>query len=331
MHPTVKNIKTYEYLLQNQIFPLPDDYIAVGVYHSKESSNYQDAEAYIRQKGLTSIKLLKIDNEFSPENIYKANSCTDTFKKLLENSSGAIFFGGPDIPPTCYGEQTSLLTIITDPYRHYLELSFLFHMLGGSQDTTYVPLLNSKPNYAILGICLGMQSINVATGGTMVQDIPAELYNITTVEDILKLKQNQQHHNYQYEYGTDGDVTPDYYHQISIVEGSPLKLCVSNDTIHPFVISSHHQCIEKLGRSIKVSAWSMDGKVVESITHVSYPNILGVQFHPERTYIYESAEKMKIYPLLPAEKSYLDMFSGDKGESFQRAIWQEFARKLATN
>ena len=328
MHPTVNNIKTFEYLISNKIFPLPEGYKAIGVYHSLEKYDYQNSNEYIKQQGLTNIVLIKIEGQLSPGNLFKKNTCSDIYAKLFNNSNGAIFFGGPDIPPSCYGEPTNLLTIITDPYRHYMELSFLFHMLGGSQDTTFTPLLRSKPNYAILGICLGMQSINVATGGTMVQDIPTELYHLSTVEDIFKLKQNQQHHNYQYEYGTDDDVTPDYYHQISIEKDSPLKACVSNDTIHPYVISSHHQCVEKLGRGIKASAFSMDGKIVESITHVSYPNILGVQFHPERNYIYKSEEKMKIYPLKQAEKSYLDMFSGDKGENFQRAIWGVFAEKF---
>jgi len=209
-----------------------------------------------------------------------------------------------------------------------MELSFLFHLLGGNQDSTFTPFLNSRPDYPILGICLGMQSINVATGGTMYQDIPTELYNLKSLEEIFKLKQNQQHRNYQTNFGTDDDVTPDSYHQIAIEKGSPLISYVSTDTIHPFVLSSHHQSLKKFGKGIKVSAWSMDGKIVESITHKSYPNLLGVQFHPEVNELYKPEEKVKALPLIPAEKSYLDMYSGNKGENFQRAIWREFAEKF---
>ena len=328
LHPTVNNIKTFEYLVSNKIFPLPNGYKAIGVYHSLEKFNYQNSDDYIQKEGLSNIMLVRIDVDLSPENLFKNNSCSAIYKKLFENSNGAIFFGGPDIPPTVYGEQTNILTIITDPYRHYMELSFLFHLLGGSQDTTFVPLLKSRHEYPILGICLGMQSINVATGGTLYQDIPTELYQIKTLEDILKLKQNQQHRNYQTNFGTDDDVTPDSYHQISIVRGSPLSAYVSNDTIHPFVLSSHHQCVKNLGRGIRVAAWSMDGKIVESITHSNFPNLLGVQFHPEVNALYKQDNKIKAIPLKPADKSYLDMYNGDKGENFQRAIWEVFAGKF---
>lgn len=328
MHPTVNNIKIFKYLVDNKIFPLPQSYKVLGVYHSLEEFNYTASDEYLKQEGITNIALIKIDATFTSENIFKNNSCTDTFKKLFEKSSGAIFFGGPDIPPSCYGEQTSLLTSITDPYRHYMELSFLYHMLGGSQDTTYIPLLKSKPNYPILGICLGMQSINVATGGTLYQDIPSELYNQKTIEEVMNTEQNQQHRNYQTNYSLDADVTYYFYHQIAIEKNSPLTSYVSSDTIHPYVWSSHHQCIKKLGLGIEIAAKSMDGKIVESITHSKYPNVLGVQFHPEKSELYKPNEKIKLTPLSPAKYSYLDLYSGDKGENFQRTIWKEFANKF---
>jgi putative glutamine amidotransferase len=328
MHPTVNNVKTFEFLVKNRIFPLPEGYKVIGVYHSLEKFDYTKTEAYIKNQGINNISLIKISTELSPENIFKKNGCSDIFSRLFSSSNGVIFFGGPDIPPACYGEPTNLLTVITDPYRHYMELSFLFNLMGGSQDTTFTPLLKSKPDYAILGICLGMQSINVATGGTMYQDIPTELYGLATLEKVLDLKQNQQHRNYQTDFGTDDEVTPDNYHQIAIENGSPLITYISNDTIHPYVLSSHHQSLKKLGRNIQVAAMSMDGKIVESITHKLFSNVLGVQFHPEVNDLYKPEEKIKSIPLRPAEKSYLDLYSGDKGENFQRAIWRKFADKF---
>ncbi|RPH32990.1 MAG: hypothetical protein EHM93_06660 [Bacteroidales bacterium] len=328
MHPTVSNIKTFKYLVENKIFPLPEDYKAIGVYHSLEEYNYMDTEDFIKQKGITNVVLVRIDAEFSANNIFKSNSCSDVFKTLFEKSNGAIFFGGPDIPPSCYEEQTSLLTTITDPYRHYMELSFLYHLLGGDQDSTYTPLLNIRPDYPILGICLGMQSINVATGGTLYQDIPSELYNQKTIEEVMNTQQNQQHRNYQTNYSLDAEVTYYFYHQIALENDSPLRTYVSSDTIHPYVWSSHHQCLKQLGQGIKVAARSMDGKIVESINHLKFPNVLGVQFHPEKKELYEPNDKIRISPLKPAEFSYIDLYSGDKGESFQRAIWREFASKF---
>lgn len=328
MHPTVNNLRTFRYLVNSKVLPLPNNYKVIGVYHEKEIFDYSKTEQYLRTEGITNISLVKITSDLSPEILFKKNTSSDIFRKLFDGSNGAIFFGGPDIPPTIYGEQTNLLTIITDPYRHYMELSFLFHMLGGRQDTTYTALLNNRPDYPILGICLGMQSINVATGGTLYQDIPSELYNINSLEQVLNSNQNKQHRNYQTNFGTDDEVTPDSYHQINIEKDSPLITYVSSDTIHPYVLSSHHQCTAKLGRGIKVAARSMDGKIVESITHDSFPNVLGVQFHPEVNDLYKPEEKIKSIPLQPAMKSYIDMYSGDKGENFQRAIWKSFASKL---
>ncbi len=328
MQPTVNNIKTFNYLVNNKIFPLPEGYKVIGVYHTLAEYNYQNTEEYLKQEGITNVMLVKIDAQLSTDNIFKNNSCTNTFKKLFENSNGAIFFGGPDIPPSCYGEQTSLLTSITDPYRHFMELSFLFHLLGGSQDSTYIPLLKNRSDYSILGICLGMQSINVATGGTLYQDIPTEFYNLSKVEDVLKMPKNQQHRNYNVDFSLDADVTYYFYHQITIEKNSPLISYVSCDTIHPYVWSSHHQCLKQLGRGIKVAARSMDGKIIESITHSDYPNLLGVQFHPEKNELYKPNEKIKLAPLKSAEYSYLDLYSGDKGENFQRSIWREFAGKF---
>lgn len=328
MHPTVNNIKIFNYLVCNKIFPLPYDYKVIGVFHSLEEYNYANTEEYLNKEGIKNFMLVKIDAELNTSNLFRNNSSTTVFKKLFNNSNGAIFFGGPDIPPVCYGEQTNLLTTTSDPFRNYMEISFLFHMLGGSQDSTYIPLLNDRPDYPILGICLGMQSINVATGGTLYQDIPTELYNQNTLEEVINSKQNQQHRNYQVDYNLDPDVTYYFYHQIAIEKGTPLSTFISCDTIHPYVWSSHHQSIKKLGRGLKVSAKSMDGKIIESITHSKYPNLLGVQFHPEKSELYNTKDKIKVVPLKSAEYSYLDLYAGDKGENFQRAIWREFAKKF---
>ena len=49
----------------------------------------------------------------------------------------------------------------------------------------------------------------------------------------------------------------------------------------PYIISSHHQSVDKLGKDLRVIARSYDGKVVDAIEHAEYPNVLGTQFHPE--------------------------------------------------
>ena len=322
LHPTANNLKTFLYLTENKIFPLPNDYGIIGVYHSKEEYDYKLSRELIKNKGIKNISLVEISSELNPQNIFTKNDCSQQFKEIFNNSAGAIFFGGPDMPPACYGEETSLLTVITDPHRHYLELSFLFHLLGGSQDTTTIAFLDERNDYSILGICLGMQSMNVATGGTMVQDIPSETFNLNTVEQVLLLEPNQQHRNYHTNFGIDNNLIWGSFHQVKFEKGSILDSLNGFANQNPYILSSHHQCIETLGLNIVPVAWSLDGKIIEAVKHSKFPNVIGVQFHPEPTFLYEANEKFSLQPNQAQKESYLNTYPGEKGELFHRAFWK---------
>ena len=226
------------------------------------------------------------------------------------------------MPATTYGNPTNLLTSITDPHRHYVELSFLYHLLGGLQNEDYKPLLESQPNYPIIGICLGMQSMNVATGGTMYQDIPTELYGLQTVEAVLAQEQNAQHRNYNSNFGADDELTWGHFHQIKFEKGTFLDTLNGSVEDFPYVWSSHHQALKALGKNIIPFAWSTDGKIVETIKHSKYPHVLGVQFHPEVPSIYNTEIKIKRIPLETDQKSYIELYPGQKGEDFHRAFWE---------
>ena len=225
------------------------------------------------------------------------------------------------MPATTYGNPTNLLTSITDPHRHYVELSFLYHLLGGLQNEDYKPLLESHPNYPIVGICLGMQSMNVATGGTMYQDIPTELYGLQTVEEVLAQEQNAQHRNYHSNFGTDNELSWGHFHQIKFEKDSFLDTLNGLVEEFPYVWSSHHQALKALGKDIVPIAWSIDGKIVEIIKHSKYPHVLGVQFHPEVPSIYNAEAKIKRVPLETDTKSFIELYPGQKGEDFHRAFW----------
>ena len=173
-HPTAYNLEVIQKLVDEELFQL-DGYHVLGVYHPGESYDYSEAETYLDQHKSSLFSLREIQGELGPENLFRENPATGQFRKLFECSQGGLFMGGPDIPPVVYGEEVHLLTRVTDPFRHYVELSYLFHLLGGSQNTAWIPYLEKKPDYVINGICLGMQTMHVATGGTMVQDIPTEL------------------------------------------------------------------------------------------------------------------------------------------------------------
>jgi putative glutamine amidotransferase len=322
MHPTVNNLKTFISLTEQDIFPFPVEANVLGVYHSKGAYDYSQSVVFLKDLKDTRFGLLSLDGSLNPNNLYKKNGCSNAFRAIFENSNGIIFFGGPDMPPSVYNNPVNLLTSITDVHRHYVELSFLFHLLGGSQNEEVKPLLDSKPEYAILGICLGMQTMNVATGGTMVQDIPTEIYGLTTVEEVLALDENMQHRNYYSNLGVDKDLIWGHFHQIQFEQGSLFDSLNGNTQELPYIWSSHHQALSKLGKDIIPIARSMDGRVIEAIKHAMYPNVLGVQFHPEVPSIFDAESKLKRIPFEQNQQSYIDLYPIGKGEDFHRAFWR---------
>ncbi len=321
MHPTVFNLERFQFLTENNIFTLPENYRAVGVYHRSASYDYNLSYDHISENRLENISMYGLKPDLEESNLFLMNSLSEDFRKIFENSEGIIFFGGPDIPPSIYGYPTSLLTVITDPHRHYMELSFLFHLLGGFQDENFEPLLEQKPDYRILGICLGMQTMNIATGGTMYQDIPTELYDVHTVEDVLVQPADEQHRNYQIHYRLDRDVFPYSFHRIRVEEGSIMEAVNEGTEITPYIASSHHQALKKIGKGWKVTAWSMDNKVVEAIEHEKYPNVFGIQFHPEVIRLYEE-EPLIMVPNQTDGKSFFEAYPGELGVDFHLRFWK---------
>ncbi len=149
---------------------------------------------------------------------------------------GLLLPGGGDISPIFYHKKNhgSQNICITEDIIQIL----LFHRF----------LEQKKP---ILGICKGMQLINVALGGNLIQDLPTK-----------KL------HAY------DGS---DRYHITKALPGSQLHSLYGNDCI---TNSAHHQAVNKLGDHLCITQYAHDG-VAEAIEHDTLP-ILGVQWHPER-------------------------------------------------
>ena len=325
VNPGVFYLKSLNYITENSTIDIKNlEYQAV--FYSKSEVSYDEAEKYILDNNITNIKLIKVEGELNPNNLYEKNSCTNSFNNLFENSDGVIFLGGWDIPPVTYSSKTNLHTQIRTPNRHYFELSFLYHLLGNGKNNS-VPLLDKNPNYVVYGICLGMQSMSVATGGTMYQDIPSEVYDATNAEDVLALDENQIHRSYWKNIDRDETLDGHSFHQIKLDDNSVFvnEFNLGNNKT-PYVCSSHHQAVKKVGYGFDIVATSMDGKIIEALQHTKYKNVLGVQFHPEFYYLHDSdSKKFKFKSGDKELKTEYQQIKDLGGYEFQIKYWKHFS------
>ena len=168
---------------------------------------------------------------------------------VLDAVDGLILSGGSDFNPATYGDpDTHETTYGIDPERDTFEIE-LFR-LAVKQD---------KP---VLGICRGVQSINVAMGGTLIQDIPSSV------------PENLEHRQHAL-----GKSQTDVSHSVTITdEQSPLYAVLGTDQMN--VNSFHHQSVKEVAPDLKIAAVADDG-VIEALWHPGMSFGLGVQWHPE--------------------------------------------------
>jgi putative glutamine amidotransferase len=182
-------------------------------------------------------------NNSSAECIDLSSLPLEQAMRVLETCDALMLTGGPDVEPERYGNSRRN-ECDTDPERDLREWR-------------YVKAAIDK-NMPILGICRGMQLLNVYFGGTLVVDIPKD------IPDPLI------HRN------PDEDV----WHDIKFIEHSPLA---DSDVIFR-VNSSHHQSVENIAKAFTVLAKSADDATEMMMVkeNSNLPSILAVQWHPER-------------------------------------------------
>jgi putative glutamine amidotransferase len=284
-NPSRSRVKDLLALTRDRIFHVPGLRV-VGIYPAAAAARFASTEALLEEEKIGWIELRPVGCEIPDDQIFAQNPCVETFRALADESAGLLLNGGPDIPPRFYGEETLLTTVIDDPPRHRLELSLLHHLLAQPGEQA-AGLVARRPEYFVFGICLGMQTLNVALGGTMHQDIPSELYRVRSADGVLEQPPEQRHRNAHTLISPQR--RPDYWvlHPIKPKPGWPFSAPSGEAEASYRVVSAHHQALEKLGRDLRPLATSLDGKVVEAVAHTVYPNVMGVQFHPEYRMIYE--------------------------------------------
>lgn len=166
-------------------------------------------------------------------------------ESYLDRVSGIVVTGGAfDIPPEAYGDTARDGCGPLKPGRTAFESMLMQEGL--------------KRNTPVLGICGGMQLLNVVMGGTLFQDIQREVNNA---------REHEQKHD-----------RTQPAHPVDVKDGTVLAEHLGRGQI--MVNSTHHQAVNKPGEKVTISALSPDG-VVEAIEGQGFAFVVGVQWHPE--------------------------------------------------
>lgn len=155
----------------------------------------------------------------------------------LDQLDGLVVSGGIDIDPAAYGADRLPVCQASQPERDEFERQLWLEII--------------QRDFPTLGICRGVQSLNVACGGTLLQDLPAHGVHPEPEAET---------------------------HLVTIEPGSGLAALVGADTLA--TNSWHHQGVDELGSGLRVTGRAPDG-VVEAIEVEAAPGVLTVQWHPE--------------------------------------------------
>lgn len=200
----------------------------VGLTMSMDAQNY-----YIRQRYIQ--YLTQFCSNAMPI-ILPITDSTDLIREYAREIDGLILTGGDDIDPELYGEQKEKACGVVHRLRDEFEIAL-----------TRETVLAEKP---VLGICRGMQVINVTLGGTLWQDI-----DVTNHAD------------------TSCSVTS---HEVRLA--GRMRDIIGQNSIR--TNSYHHQSVKKLGTGLTAVAFSADGHI-EAVWGKDYSFLCGVQWHPE--------------------------------------------------
>ena len=182
--------------------------------------------------------------------------------RALGSADGVVLAGGPDLDPARYGETLHPACTLAPDARDTFELEVARQCLH-----------DGRP---LLAICRGMQVLNVAAGGSLIQDLPSQV--------PVALPHAQD------------DSATTLAHAVEIQEASHLaraaRLGMSQQ-----VNSRHHQAVKAIGHGLVATAHATDG-IVEAIEAPGLPFCVGVQWHPEN--FWRTGEFLQLFELFAA-------------------------------
>ncbi|MFL5636560.1 MAG: gamma-glutamyl-gamma-aminobutyrate hydrolase family protein [Gemmatimonadaceae bacterium] len=194
---------------------------------------------------LTAAYVTALENAGLVPLIVPPLSSADAASAVLDSVAGLVLTGGEDVDPARYGEQ-----------RHAKVRS-----VNAARDATEAALIEEARarGTPVLAICRGIQILNVALGGTLVQDISSEC-NTNIVHDEEGPRDSRSH-------------------EVSIEPGSLIAKAVGTE--HLTVNSFHHQSVKRVADGMRVTARSPDG-VIEGLESTEDDWwVMAVQWHPE--------------------------------------------------
>jgi gamma-glutamyl-gamma-aminobutyrate hydrolase PuuD len=175
-----------------------------------------------------------------------------TVADALAGVDGLLLSGGEDVAPALYGEEPHPKLGAVNPARDAFELALIAEA--------------RRRDMPILAICRGVQVLNIAFGGSLVQDIPSEVAG--ALEHAFTVPTHQPF---------------DLAHEVWLEQDSLLGRLMRerlSDADACDVNSRHHQAVKRLAEGLRVSATAPDG-VIEAIEDPASRFCLGVQWHPE--------------------------------------------------
>lgn len=204
-----------------------------GGYHQPEVTVYANYIHVLQRVGVTPLLVTPAHGP-------------DAVAALVRSGLGLVLSGGEDVEPSRYGEDPIPELGETNPVRDAMEWRALDVALG--------------LDMPVLGICRGMQLLNVYLGGTLYQDVPTQRGEMIS-------------HDQQAPWGQ-------HHHHVQCVDGSRLQQILGD--CRPLEINSfHHQAVKDLAPGVRCTAQAEDG-LIEGIESERHRWVVGVQWHPER-------------------------------------------------
>ena len=179
--------------------------------------------------------------------LFTPNLSPDLADGFIDGADGLLLSGGEDVSPHFFGQTPHQSLGIVDETRDLFELALY--------------KAAKRKGIPILGICRGIQLVNVAEGGTLHQHLPA-------VPDTVQHGQRN----------IDGTL----FHEVRLEPDTRLAQSYGATTIR--TNSYHHQAVDEIGDNLRATGWATDG-IIEAVEGTGQVFVLAVQWHPEMSFV----------------------------------------------